>query len=109
LRSGDRLAVDDDVATRLRVPPDGAAPVLLALPQGVGLHVLEPVVTEHEGEHEEPTEDRDPAQGLVHGRTTWVISASGLVAGGGAGRRAVSLMRSRMPISAQLAMTEEPP
>lgn len=43
------------------------------------------------------------------GRTTCVISASGLGAGDGAGLRAVSLMRSRMPISAQLAMTEDPP
>ena len=77
--------------------------------QRVGLDVLDPVVADEQGEDEQSAEDRDPAQGLVHGRTTWVISASGLGAGAGAGRRAVSLMRSRMPISAQLAITEEPP
>jgi len=36
-------------------------------------------------------------------------ATSGLVAGAGAGRLAVSLILSRMPINAQLASTEEPP
>ena len=82
---------------------------LLVLLQLVGLDVLEPVVPDEEGEDQEAAEKRDSAQWLVHGRTTWVISASGLAGAAGAGLRAVSLMRSRMPINAQLAMTEEPP
>ncbi|CAM5363227.1 hypothetical protein SCALM49S_04504 [Streptomyces californicus] len=56
---------------------------------------------------QEAAEERDPAQRFVHGRTTWVISASVEGAGAGAGRRAVSLIRMRMPIRAQLAMTDD--
>src|SRR5699024_10531731 len=83
------------------------AAVQRVLADRVRLKPLDPGGLEHQGAEQDHGEDGEAPDGCVHRRITCVAPSSWIALG--AGRRALSLMRSSRPIISQLAMSAEPP
>ena len=105
----DLLAADDDRPALPRVLLGDQPGVVAVVVQVLGAHHLQVVDVDQQQAEEHQDGHRETAQWGIHSRTTWVLASAIDGAGGGAGRRAASLIRSSSAISAQFATSDEPP